>query len=266
MKPQDKFLVEVLGKEGAMALKKATEREPVLAQAILPRAILGWLSNCSTFSYEDVIPGIDNSYLAFKKSQDGNFTGTITFETGNYQFENAPVTHLSAAVAMALGANVDNGIDTNQRAIVWSRLGSSIDTLAKAQVVTKKLKVSKVELPGKTAQPTPQDEPLKPIPPGSQDLGGAKKSKLKFKLPRVPKTTAKIPPISIGKSECSTECDVCGLALFSGNKFKGCLCCDSLVKSVRTIAYSDGFVFELGPEIDEEEATTLMRILRSKNE
>lgn len=135
------FLSAALGVEGAKALQKAVEREPTLAGVLLPRAILGWLTFTAENEYEGSIPGIENSYVQFAKSEDG-FSGSISLSDGVYSFERASLYHLAASMAMALGLE-PNGVDSRIRDTVLVKLGESIDTLAKAQVLMHELKLQK---------------------------------------------------------------------------------------------------------------------------
>lgn len=136
-----KFMAAALGTDGAQALRKAAERDPRLDQILIPRAIVGWLSFTTAHEYEGQIPGIENSYVQFQKSEDG-FSGSVTFNEGVYSFENASVYHLAASIALALG--VETGpLDAKVRDAVLVKLGKSIDTLVKAQVLTQELKNAK---------------------------------------------------------------------------------------------------------------------------
>lgn len=132
------FLDAALGSEGAKALKKAVEREPALGDVLVPRAIISWLSFTADHEYEGQIPGIDNSYVQFQKSE-GGFSGSIGLESGVYSFNNASLYHLAASVAMALGVE-PQPIEADVRDTVLVKLGQSIDTLAKAQVLMQELK------------------------------------------------------------------------------------------------------------------------------
>lgn len=134
-------MAAALGTDGAQALRKAAERDPRLDQILIPRAIVGWLSFTTAHEYEGQIPGIENSYVQFQKSEDG-FSGSVTFNEGVYSFENASVYHLAASIALALG--VETGpLDAKVRDAVLVKLGKSIDTLVKAQVLTQELKNAK---------------------------------------------------------------------------------------------------------------------------
>ena len=136
-----KFLAAALGQDGARALRKAVEREPALAEILIPRAIVGWLDFTTEHEYEGPIPGVENSYVQFQKNEDG-FAGTISLEEGVYSFEKSSVYHLAASIATALGLNPSQ-VDPHIRDTVLVKLGKSIDTLAKAQVLMQELRSPK---------------------------------------------------------------------------------------------------------------------------
>lgn len=132
------FMSACLGEEGSAALRKAAEREPQLDQILVPRAILGWLSFVAEHEYEGEIPGVENTWVQFSKAE-GAYSGSISLNKGIYSFEKASVYHLAASIAMALGVQAQP-IEANVRDTVLVRLGKSIDTLAKAQVLMAELK------------------------------------------------------------------------------------------------------------------------------
>ncbi|MGH9428147.1 MAG: hypothetical protein ACRD2L_17830, partial [Terriglobia bacterium] len=134
----DKFLVEALGKDGAAALHKAAERYPDLGGALLPRAIIAWLSVESRLrdEYANDVPGAEGIRLEFKKSEAG-FSGSVMLPGGRYDFENATMFHVAGAVAVALEADVDAAGRVRDTDV--ERLGKNIDLLAKARALTKEL-------------------------------------------------------------------------------------------------------------------------------
>lgn len=256
-------MTEVLGSDGASALKKAVElaaaRGLDLESALVPRAILAWLGACAASEYEGEIPGVENTYLSFQKSEN-SYSGSITISEDVYSFEKAELYHLASAVAVALGA--DN--DTNTvRAKDLEKLGKNLDLLAKAHHLTNVLakkdrcwegyeptpgkqpyskgscrpiksseeEMQKKDLPGLTARPQEQAQPLGPQQPQKQRLKGPPPLPLKPKslLPQVPKKTK---TIKITKSELTKACYVCGIPQFKNEAFRGCLCFRELAKSV----------------------------------
>jgi ribosomal protein S27AE len=137
-----RFLSSVLGDPGAQALTKAGERWPVLQNVLVPRAILAWLSIEARHDYEGQLPGIDNSYLSFMKSEHG-FTGAIAIGDNNYSFTDASLLHLAASVGVAMGID-SNPVDPQLRDQDIQRLGKSIDLLAKAHAATEDILAKKV--------------------------------------------------------------------------------------------------------------------------
>jgi hypothetical protein len=109
--------------------------------------------------------------------------------------------------------------------------------------------VAKVEGAGLAAKPQNAVPPVAPIasvkPPTS---GMAKK----------PKT----PNLSITKAQSEIICSVCEGNQFKDNKFKGCVCFNDLAKSIKTIAYSDGYVLEFYDNVD---SITLMKLFGEVN-
>jgi len=133
-----KFLAAALGPDGAAALRKAVDREPQLSSILIPRTIVGWLNFTTEYDYEGEIPGIENSYVQFQKTEAG-FSGAISLEQGVYSFQNSSVYHLAAGIATALGLEPTD-VDPSVRDTVLVKLGKSIDTLTKARVLMKELK------------------------------------------------------------------------------------------------------------------------------
>jgi hypothetical protein len=248
------FLTAALGSDGAKALLKAVARQPQLGQVLMPRAILGWLDFATAHEFEGEIPGLNNSYIQFTKSDEG-FSGSISLDDQVYTFQKSNVYHLAASIATAIGLEPIE-VDPSLRDTVLVALGDSIDTLAKAQVLVrhlhkshlhhkKKTELEKVDLPGKTHQPTAPEGPQAPTPPNKQPSQVAKKPKL--------------PKLSIAKAEAEKPCEICGGKQFANHRFQGCICYRDISKSVRTTPYSDGYVLEFAPGTDIEVVRALMR-------
>lgn len=138
-----KFLVSVLGADGAKALAKAAERSQELENALLPRTILAWLGIAARSDYEGGIPGVDNTYIQFQKSED-KFTGSISIGDDIYSFEDAALLHMASAVAVALGQDHER-VSPGLRDMDIQRLGKNIDTLVKARVAVAELRKMRVE-------------------------------------------------------------------------------------------------------------------------
>lgn len=133
-----KFLVGVLGQDGASALKKAGERSPELGGAIFPRAVIAWLNVAGREQFEGSLPGVEDSYLHFSKSE-GTFSGEVAVNDEVYTFEKANMVHLGACVAIALGADHEQ-ISPRLRDLDLQKLGKNIDTIVKARVAMAELK------------------------------------------------------------------------------------------------------------------------------
>ena len=131
------FLLDVLGVEGAQALKKAINQFCDLEGAVIPRAAWGWLETAPLDIYDGVIPG-QNSQLAFNKSEAG-FTGQIEIGNEFYKFENATTSHLVAALALALDIDQER-ISASVKDLDLFRLGKNLDLLTKAHRISKLIK------------------------------------------------------------------------------------------------------------------------------
>lgn len=131
------FLREVLGTDGAAALKKASERSPALGGVLIPRAIMAWLGIAARDDFEGSIPGVDNSYLQFAKNED-KYSGSISIGESVYSFDEASMMHVGAYMAVALGADADAVEEL--RDLDLQRIGRNIDTLVKARVAVNELR------------------------------------------------------------------------------------------------------------------------------
>ena len=132
-----RFLIQLLGAQGALALAKASDRSEDLGDALVPRTIVAWLR--STDAYDGEIPGSER-HCSFTKSEKG-FTGNVEMETDfNYQFSNVPLTHVAGAVAVAMGI-VSSNVSDEVRRLDLERLGKNVDLMVKSEQ-SKKVKVS----------------------------------------------------------------------------------------------------------------------------
>lgn len=238
------FLTGVLGIDGARAFKKAIDRESSLGGAVIPRAILSWLTIAAKYDYEGGIPGVENTYLSFKKSETG-LDGGISVGTEVYSFKSASTFHVAASVAVALGVE---DATANVRAQTLAKVGKSIDTLVKARIVTDQLlrkgiekdlkcdcksenhlpacatRTKKVELPGAMNKPKEQEmaqAPEAPMPQGQQKQ--------------------KPPAFKVTKSEADTKCSMCGRTQFAHGDFIGCLCFRDMARGVRVAKTETGY-------------------------
>jgi len=111
------------------------------------------------------------------------------------------------------------------------------------------------EGPGPAAPP---QAPEPPMGPQGVQAKGAKPKGVQG-LPR----TRRTPSLSVGKAEAARKCTRCGGHQFHGARFAGCACFADLAKSIRTTAYSDGYVLDFGDDIDQDGARALIRSLKA---
>lgn len=257
--PATEFLKHVLGEDGQKAFEKANARLPTIEAALAPRTIISWLGTSIRMKYEGEIPGLENSYIAIQKSEEG-FSGALTVGEHVHQFENEDLLHVAAAVAISLGLG-DLQIDPAVKSTDISKLGKSIDMLVKARLVTRsvfeqlKKPLAKDELPGKAAAPRKPKEPEAPEAP----------------VPVAPSTNKTTKPpmakaakeLVVKKNEADHVCVDCGLKQFRRDRFVGCMCFRALAKSVTTKVQPDAYVLSLPRATwDEETIQTFMQALR----
>lgn len=134
------FLDSVLGIDGAKALKKAVDRAPVLDSVLIPRTIVAWLNTAIRLGYEGEVPGLSNSYIKLTK-RENVLDGLVTIGNTTYPFEAASLTHVAAAVGVALGVSL-KPIDEMLKGTELSLLGKSIDLLVQARICSEELSKS----------------------------------------------------------------------------------------------------------------------------
>lgn len=137
------FLKAVLGDDGASALSKAAERAPELGAALLPRTIMAWLGVAARDDFEGTIPGVENTYLQFQKSED-RYSGSVSVGDDVYSFETATVLHLGACMAVALGFDHER-TSPRLKDLDIQRLGKNIDTLVKARMAIAEIRKRALE-------------------------------------------------------------------------------------------------------------------------
>lgn len=252
---KDKFITAVLGQDGYGAFKKALERSPSLNSVLAPRTIVAWLNITSRFNdYEGELPGVKNSFISFKKTEDGLFSGDVALNDGVYSFNRSNFEHLAAVVASALGL-VNETIPDDLRQVDIVRLGKTIDLLVKTKVITNELSQSnmnKLEPMGGMAKPAAPEAPAAPT--GKAPSANMKMPKKTIKAPKRP-AMAK-PTLKLNEKEAVKKCEVCGDPQFSGGRFKGCLCFRDLSKSVETTKTNDGWEIKVGEDWDKDVITT----------
>lgn len=238
------FLAGVLGKDGARVLKKAAERIPDLDRLLVPRSALSWVLQRATF--EGSIPGMENSYLKFAKSETG-FEGMVMVRDIPIDFKQVTPEYVAAAIGVAVGIDGASP-DVNDKTLM--KFGKSIDVLVRAQTLIKSM--AKIELPGQTAKPQPQGAPQAAAAPQKQP---------KMPKPKLPKPS-RIPALKVEKSESSHTCDKCGKMMFADEKFKPCICFSDLAKSIHVTTYKDGWVLEFNGSVDHESVLALHKVFK----
>lgn len=132
-----KFLIQLLGADGARALAKASDRSEALGDVLVPRTIVAWLR--ANDAYDGEIPGSDQ-HCAFVKSEKG-FTGNVQMEPDfDYHFRNAPLTHVAGAIAVAMGMG-SASVPDEVRRLDLEKLGKNVDLMVKSEQ-GKQVKVS----------------------------------------------------------------------------------------------------------------------------
>jgi hypothetical protein len=96
----DAFIIKVVGDYGFQALRKASERTPLLKTIILSKTIVSWLQVALQKKYVGPIPGLTNSLIKCDK----NFSGRIP-DIG-YEFTDSGLLHTAAAIGVALGVEL----------------------------------------------------------------------------------------------------------------------------------------------------------------
>lgn len=259
--PATEFLKHVLGEDGQKAFEKANSRLPTIEAALTPRTIISWLTTSVRVKYEGEIPGLENSYIAIHKSEDG-YSGALTVGEHVHQFENQDMLHVAAAVALSLGLG-DLQIDPAVKSTDISKLGKSIDMLVKARVVTrsvfeqlkKPLAMEKAaEIPGAAAAPKKPKEPDAPDMP----VAVAPSTNKTNKPPMAKKE------LIVKKSDATHACPECGLRQFRNERFVGCMCFRALAKSASCRSIGDqSYLLTLNKNAwDEDTIQTFMQALR----
>lgn len=185
MDKKDHFLTAVLGEDGWKALKKACVRNPELEAAILPRALWGWLASGVRSSYDGPIPGVENTYISFRKSESDLYSGTVKFGEAPHTFRNESLVYVGACMAVVLGADGERVSKrlTDSKA---EKLAKSIDLLVKARVAVAELrkKSAGAEAPGPAAKP---HSPMEPNGPNPSDLTQNSKGPVVGLRPQLPR-------------------------------------------------------------------------------
>lgn len=243
------FLKSVLGTDGATAMRRAVAKDPRLESYLIPRTFLGWAISKS--QYEGSMPGVDDVYVQFSKSESG-YNGSI----GKARQPVTPFTadnefHLVAELIQAFGFDLAP-FEGSDRSL--SNLGKSVDALLKARSLTAKFEKAAQptqDLPGTTHLPTKPTGPEEPEKPIATQPAMAK--------PKLPKS----PMLKVAKKDLSKSCKTCSGIMFKSEKFVGCMCWRDLAKHATTTLYSDGAVVEFSKAADRQAVFALYREVNS---
>lgn len=218
-----RFLKAVLGEDGATALQKAALRSETLESLLIPRTVLAWLGLAARSEYRGQIPGVANTYISFKKNEDG-FDGEISVVDEIYAFNKASLYHVAASVAVSMGADKEKA-SPDLKDVDLTRLGKSIDLLVKARAVTR-------ELLNKRAEKAPKKKAVRQdLMDGQATLEKSLAATPKKRLPRA--TNKPVLSLRLSEQQLESKCPVCACAQVNGGRFVGCMCFRALSKSVK---------------------------------
>lgn len=129
------FIEELVGEEGAKALKKASEINKNIEFAILAKSILSWIDILNS-EYNDNIPGT-SAKLTLKKSENG-FSGKLN----EFEFNSIDQFELSGIIAVALDLD-EKLVKKNLNNKTIKNIETSIEALVKTRQVQKNAKNKK---------------------------------------------------------------------------------------------------------------------------
>lgn len=256
-----RFLIDVVGPEGAKTLAKAADRSSVLGAALVPRTIVAWLR--ANPSYMGEIPG-SQQLVSFAKSENG-FSGYVSIDDQKHEFQNVSLFYVAGAVGVAVGLD-SASVPKELKNLDLERLGKSIDCMVKVRRLSlakgekekcptcgalsgghffnckdknAKLEKKSAENGGSTGTQAAPVAPKAPEPPvatapqptAQQITPLSAKKDAKPPKPVTPKV-AKAPTVKVSKSEQEFLCPTCSRKQFNGRKFVGCTCFSALAKSV----------------------------------
>lgn len=135
------FLQEILGVDGARALKKACDDSEDLSSVLIPRTILSWVSTIIDMGYEGEVPGIENSHIKLIKNED-NYSGNLIINDSIHEFNNESISRIAATIGVVLGIG-DETISKSIKGSDLSKLGKTIDLLIKNTLAKELLNPSK---------------------------------------------------------------------------------------------------------------------------
>ena len=246
------FLQAIAGQDGAKALVKAASPSADLEWAVLPRVLLAWLEVVSHGEFHDNLPGVNDTNLFLKKSENG-FDGHIDIDHQVYKFQDVSLFHVAGSIAVSLGFSPDSPELKSPKLAV---LGKSIDLLVKSRTLNRIAQAQKVKLPGidkaenkakDGLQPDGQNAPL--IAPATQvpQVGAQGNPSNEQMKNGAAASSVNLPGtkpnkgLKVLKSQANTPCSTCGEQQFKDDTFIGCLCLKSLAKNTKTVVISTGY-------------------------
>lgn len=259
------FLEAVLGAPAAQALLKTAERSPVMASAMLPRAVIAWLDFASRWPYDGNIPGCENTHITFAKSESG-YVGAISADGQSYEFKDSSMLEVAAAVGVVLGWDTVQPSERLTKAQV-DAVGTQLDLLVKATFLAKAGKVGH-DKPGAPAAPMQNTKPKEagfdaPKPPQKGAKRNLFQSEKCDKCGEKCKCGKKTRKIKVSKAEALSTCSVCGAAQWDSGDLTLCHCLRELKKSVKSTVSpnSDHYVVEFGSSWGDSDIQVFLDII-----
>lgn len=239
------FLKQILGQTGYKAFEKALSMNKV-GNALFVRTLYSWLNILPKNGYEGNVPGTEVP-LVLSKSEQG-FSGKVLIKKLPYNFDNKSVDFIAALISVALGE--DGKLEVGPYGL--DKLGKSIDTLVKAEVV--KCTLTKRDpaklVAGPAAAPKGFNEPAQPQ--AVQPKEAMKKQEKKPKKSKI---------FRLKKSDLSAKCSSCDEPLFLKDKFSGCYCHDN--DGVELIAKNETYLLKFEAKVDADEILELLEEIRN---
>jgi hypothetical protein len=253
MAQTDDFMTAVLGPSGAAALDSLAKASDDLAAFLLPRTAVAWLQGLPAGELYDGLPGVTTRFLLAKTADTiPVFSGVAAVGGTEYAFDDAPVEHVAAVIAVALGADPGS---PDLREVDVARLGKTVDLLVKARK-----KGGAEGGTGLVAGPIAPEPPAAPTPTAPTAPKPQAAKTLKPKAVKPPKPAAKMAAgtLKLSEAEARHPCDTCQAPQFWGSAFMGCFCLRGLAKSSSVTKVAGGYDLNLGEDWDDDAVLTLL--------
>lgn len=231
---------DVLGRDGAAALRTAAERAPDLEGSLAPRTALAWSRLATAQGYDGPAPGRPEAALLVK-------SGGWTVRVGDVQTSGSGEAGLAAALLVMCDAAGRSRPAVGQPLL---RLGKSLDALAAAVWERRRVPTVKdirdrargmakanrggggggASAPGPAHKPSAPEAPTPPTP--SQKQPGVKATSPA--APKAPKAQGAKGPrqAQFMRSELEAPCRACGRPQMSGDDLALCACFQAVAKAV----------------------------------